>query len=77
MMFPVAVPVVGFQQTMYSVDEEMVPGTVEVCVLIFSLGILPLPVNVNFNTADGTATSETLTNDTQINNLATLLHRWG
>ena len=54
----------------------MVPGTVAVCVQIFSQGSLLQPVNVNFNTEDGSATSETLTNDTQINNLATLLHRW-
>ena len=57
-------------------DEEMVPGIVAVCVQIFSQGSLLQSVDVNFNTEDGSATSETLTNDTQINNLATLLHRW-
>ena len=76
MMFSVAGPAVGFQRTLYSVDEEMVPRIVAVCVQIFSQGSLLQSVDVNFNTEDGSATSETLTNDTQINNLATLLHRW-
>ena len=41
---------------MYNVDENM--GSVEVCVQIFSPGSIPVPVNVNFDTQDGSAMGE-------------------
>ena len=43
---------------MYNVDEEMMPGQIEVCVQIFSPGSIPVPVSVDFTTQPGTAMGE-------------------
>ena len=43
---------------MYNVNEEMMPGVIEVCVEIRSPGTIPRNVNVDLTTRDGTATGE-------------------